>query len=304
MRSIVLVMFTVLLQLCTTVGDVGRGLPARGSTWKPGCSQLLHHGDGDGGGYARSSAVQGPEGISKVLSLRGGTQVGADVEEEDASLMPRADNVPGEDLETHTQMRAREGQGAAAAEDGQRPTTRACDVWEIITGPGKPNHTDDYNYTVFRNRATGAAVEFVHVEDERPVVGFFRFLSADILDYTPDYEIDKDMWRDCVGHACFVNGHHTGDFLQAVTRPSSPTHPASQLASHHSLCLRCTSMHLKTPSHPRRPPQEHHATRGFFWKFIFHYPACRQPLDLSQTLASPIISTAFSRTPHPAHAAP
>lgn len=224
MKTVVSILSLVLLQLCTSVGDTSRGLPARSSTRKSECFQLACAGDCGRVHIARGDpACRVPGSISSTLMpLRGGSQVGKDDLDQRADLRAcRADDALGEDMdmEADTDMREVEEEKDGTEKGAQKPSARACDVWEIITGPGKPEYFEDYNFTVLRNSATGAAVEFVHVEDQRPVVGFFRFLSADILGVTPDYEIDKDMWRDCVGHACFVNGHHTGDFLQAGAQP-------------------------------------------------------------------------------------
>jgi hypothetical protein len=225
MKIVMAILSLVLLQLCTTVGDASRGMPGRGSTRKPDCFQLACAGDFGRGHIARSGpACRGPRSISStIMSLRGGSKVGEkDGTEERADLRAsRVGDGMGEDvdMETDTHAREVEEEKGGTERGARKPPARACDVWEIITGPGKPEYFEDYNFTVLRNSATGAAVEFVHVEDQRPVVGFFRFLSADILGVTPDYEIDKDMWRDCAGYACFVNGHHTGDFLQAGARP-------------------------------------------------------------------------------------
>ena len=85
-------------------------------------------------------------------------------------------------------------------------------AWDWITGTGW-REDDDTIFTLFRNRETRAAVEFVH-DDHVTCCGFFRFLSSDIFLFEPESPLYANFSKDCPGYACFVNGHFTGDFLQ------------------------------------------------------------------------------------------
>ena len=87
-------------------------------------------------------------------------------------------------------------------------------AWDWITGPGPRAH-ENFTFTLFRNRITKVAVEFVH-DDHVTCTGFFRFLSSDIFQFEPESSLFANFSRDCPGYACFVNGHYTGDFLKAT----------------------------------------------------------------------------------------
>ncbi len=85
------------------------------------------------------------------------------------------------------------------------------DVWDAKTGQGRPGF-EEFNFTVFRHRTSGAAVEIVHDDDEI-CLGFFRFMSAQIFHMVPDSPMFADFADGCPGWASYVNGHFTGDFL-------------------------------------------------------------------------------------------
>jgi hypothetical protein len=87
-------------------------------------------------------------------------------------------------------------------------------AWDWITGTGR-REDDDTIFTLFRNRETRAAVEFVH-DDHVTCNGFFRFLSPDIFLFEPESPLYANFSKDCPGYACFVNGFFTGDFLQGT----------------------------------------------------------------------------------------
>jgi hypothetical protein len=86
--------------------------------------------------------------------------------------------------------------------------------WDWITGAGKRMNDDNTLFTVFRNRITKVAVEFVH-DDHITCFGFFRFFSSDIFLFEPEMPIFANFSAHCPGFCCFVNGHYTGDFLMA-----------------------------------------------------------------------------------------
>lgn len=108
----------------------------------------------------------------------------------------------------------------------------ANDMWDVKTGHAQwddiipealmpldeeDSFSDgtDAEFTLFRHVQSGAAVEIVNDVDDEDCRGFFRFLSADIFDITPDSPHFANFSHACPGWVCFVNGHCTGDWLQA-----------------------------------------------------------------------------------------
>lgn len=85
--------------------------------------------------------------------------------------------------------------------------------WDWVTGRGKKQDVN-ISFTVFRNRVSRAAIEFVH-DDHITCFGFFRFFSSDIFLFEPESPLYANFAKDCPAYCCFVNGHYTGDFLMA-----------------------------------------------------------------------------------------
>eukprot|EP00802_Teleaulax_amphioxeia_P023222 Tamp_23765.p1 GENE.Tamp_23765~~Tamp_23765.p1 ORF type:complete len:331 (-),score=45.53 Tamp_23765:29-979(-) len=125
------------------------------------------------------------------------------------------------------------GAGDTAVSEAMRSAQHAC-PWDVVTGPGRFNKLyyekpllegeredevelvgTEVNFTLFRNVETGAVVELVDAEDVPGLAGFFRMLTSDIFDVMPDAMAYADAALDCPAHACYVNGHYTGDFLVA-----------------------------------------------------------------------------------------
>ena len=101
--------------------------------------------------------------------------------------------------------------GASAAD-----IARAADEFRAQQerqNPGTMLLGTETNFTVFRNSATGVAVELADDYDVPGLTGFFRMLSADMFDVLPDTMAQSGGSLDCPGHVCYVNGHFTGDFL-------------------------------------------------------------------------------------------
>ena len=102
----------------------------------------------------------------------------------------------------------------------------ATEAWDLASGPVEftPESLEelgpgveglDSEYTVFRHRASGAAVEIVHEPDDASVPTFFRVLTAEIFDIVPSSGINADFAEDCPGHVIFANAHISGEFLRA-----------------------------------------------------------------------------------------
>lgn len=113
-------------------------------------------------------------------------------------------------------------------QDAHDPDERAMDVWDVASGPVKfppgfferPGAEDltglDAEYTMFRHRRTGAAVEIVHDDDDDDIPGFFRMLSAFIFKTKASSKITANFAEDCPGYVVFANAHCTGDFFKAT----------------------------------------------------------------------------------------
>ena len=132
-------------------------------------------------------------------------------------------------------------------QDSPVPDETAMDVWDIASGPVEfpPGFFErqgaeqlcglDAEYTMFRHRRTGAAVEIVHDDDDPAIPGFFRMLSAFIFKIKAASKLTANFAEDCPGDAVFANAHCTGDFFKApnlyhsLTNVSQPYSEAALL---------------------------------------------------------------------------
>ena len=123
-----------------------------------------------------------------------------------------ADEEGKEEPQLMIELREQLQAAGASAEDIARATDEFRAQQER-QNPGTMLLGTETNFTVFRNSATGVAVELADDYDVPGLTGFFRMLSADMFDVLPDTMAQSGGSLDCPGHVCYVNGHFTGDFL-------------------------------------------------------------------------------------------